>query len=50
MQMLTLTHALHNVRRRLVQNMERFSLDNDDLVSDATTPQCQAEHALMIRS
>ena len=38
MEMFTPTHALHNVRRRLVQNMEHFSLDNGVLVSDATTP------------
>ena len=46
----TLTHALHNDRRRLVTNLERFRICNHDWGLNATTPQCQAEHALEIRS
>ena len=46
----TPTHALHNVRRRLIRNQEHFAICNHDWASNATTPQCQAERALMIRS
>ena len=46
----TLTHALHNDRRRLVKNLEHFTSFNHDWASNATTPQCQAERALEIRS
>ena len=46
----TPTHALHNDRRRLVKNSEHFTICNHDWASNATTPQCQAEHALKIRS
>ena len=46
----TPTHALHNDRRRLVKNQEHFAICNHDWASNATTPQCQAELALKIRS
>ena len=46
----TPTHALHNDRRRLVKNLEHFTICNHDWASNATTPQCQAELALKIRS
>ena len=42
----TPTHALHNDRRRLVKNLEHFTICNHDWASNATTPQCQAELAL----
>ena len=47
---LTPTHAPHNDRRSLVKNSEHFTICNHDWASNATTPQCQAEHALKIRS
>ena len=46
----TPTHALHNDRRRLVKNLEHFPICNHGWASNATTPQCQAERALMTRS
>ena len=49
-EVLTLTHALHNDRRRLVRNLEHSTICNHDWASSATTPQCQAERALKIRS
>ena len=49
MEEFSLTHALHNDRRRLVTNLEHFGTWNHDWIRDASTPQCQAEHALTIR-
>ena len=37
METFTPTHALHNDRRRLVKNMEHFSLDNDILACHNST-------------
>ena len=45
----TPTHALHNDRRRLVKNLEHFTICNHDWALSATTPQCQVELALEIR-
>ena len=46
----TPTHALHNDRRRLARNIEHFTICNHEWVSNATTPHCQAELALEMRS